>query len=78
MPVASIMVALAKKMSLAFMLELHRLRMADIYMEPESTKSGIILSAGLGDWVVFRLGDARHVKINGVDCRLVEDTRCST
>lgn len=27
----------------------------------------------LGDWVVFRPGDARRVQINGVDCRFVED-----
>jgi co-chaperonin GroES (HSP10) len=28
----------------------------------------------LGDWVVFRPGDARRIQINGVDCRFVEDT----
>lgn len=28
----------------------------------------------LHDWVVFRPGDARRVQINGVDCRLIEDT----
>lgn len=28
----------------------------------------------VGDWVVFRPGDARRVQINGVDCRMVEDT----
>ncbi|WP_028169322.1 hypothetical protein [Bradyrhizobium elkanii] len=27
-----------------------------------------------GDWVVFRHGDARRVRIKGVDCRMVEDT----
>ncbi len=27
----------------------------------------------LGDWVVFRPGDARRVQLNGVDCRFVED-----
>lgn len=27
----------------------------------------------IGDWVVFRPGDARRVQINGVDCRFVED-----
>jgi co-chaperonin GroES (HSP10) len=83
-----------------------------IYIEPEKTKGGIILSHGtvkesvwqgtvglvlkksntafkdetetatffhgqdveVGDWVVFRPGDARRVQINGVDCRMVEDT----
>jgi co-chaperonin GroES (HSP10) len=83
-----------------------------IYIEPERTAGGIILSAGrvkesvwqgtvglvlkkgntafkdepetgnyfygqnvkVGDWVVFRPGDARRVQINGVDCRMVEDT----
>ena len=82
-----------------------------IYIEPEKTKGGIILSTGtikesvwqgtvgvvlkkggtafkddpqtgtyfhgqdvnVGDWVVFRPGDARRVQINGVDCRLIED-----
>jgi co-chaperonin GroES (HSP10) len=28
----------------------------------------------VGDWVVFRPGDARRVQINGVDCRMVEDS----
>lgn len=27
-----------------------------------------------GDWVTFRTGDTRRVQINGVDCRLAEDT----
>lgn len=83
-----------------------------IYIEPEKTSGGIILttktkeesvwqgSVGLvlkkgplafkdepesatyfhgqgvkpGDWVVFRPGDARRVQINGVNCRMVEDT----
>jgi co-chaperonin GroES (HSP10) len=83
-----------------------------IYIEPEKTKGGIILSANVvkesvwqgtaglvlakentafkdepetgtffhgqdvevNDWVVFRPGDARRVRINGVDCRMVEDT----
>lgn len=31
-------------------------------------------SVGVGDWVVFRPGDARRIQINGVDCRFVEDT----
>lgn len=28
----------------------------------------------VGDWVAFRPGDAKRIQINGVDCRLVEDT----
>lgn len=28
----------------------------------------------VGDWVVFRPGDAKRIQINGVDCRMVEDT----
>lgn len=31
-------------------------------------------NAEIGDWVVYRPGDARRVQINGVDCRLVEDS----
>lgn len=27
----------------------------------------------LGQWVVFRPGDAKRIQINGVDCRFVED-----
>lgn len=27
----------------------------------------------VGDWVVFRPGDAKRVQLNGVDCRFVED-----
>jgi hypothetical protein len=27
----------------------------------------------VGDWVVFRPGDAKRIQINGVDCRFVED-----
>lgn len=28
----------------------------------------------IGRWVTFRPGDARRIQINGVDCRIVEDT----
>jgi co-chaperonin GroES (HSP10) len=28
----------------------------------------------IGDWVVFRPGDAKRIQINGIDCRMVEDT----
>lgn len=27
-----------------------------------------------GQWVVFRTGDAKRVQINGVDCRMVQDS----
>ncbi len=27
----------------------------------------------VGDWVVFRPGDAKRIQVNGVDCRFVED-----
>lgn len=27
----------------------------------------------IGQWVVFRPGDAKRVQLNGVDCRMVED-----
>lgn len=27
----------------------------------------------VGEWVVFRPGDAKRVQINGIDCRFVED-----
>lgn len=27
----------------------------------------------IGEWVVFRPGDAKRIQINGVDCRFVED-----
>ena len=29
--------------------------------------------AHIGQWVVFRPGDAKRIQINGVDCRFVED-----
>lgn len=81
-----------------------------IYISPQKTKGGIILtdnskredvyqgSVGLvlkkgklafrdddqtkfhgqdvqpGEWVVFTPGDAKRTQINGVDCRIVEDT----
>lgn len=28
----------------------------------------------VGEWVVFRPGDAKRIQLNGVDCRIVEDT----
>ena len=31
-------------------------------------------SVNIGDWVVFRPGDAKRIQINGIDCRMVEDT----
>ncbi len=83
-----------------------------IYIEPERTSGGIILTnktvtesiwqgtvgvvlkkgatafqdepasntffhgqnVEVGDWVVYRPGDARRVQVNGVDCRMVEDS----
>lgn len=30
--------------------------------------------AKVGDWVAFRPGEAPRIQINGIDCRLVEDT----
>jgi len=30
--------------------------------------------AKVGDWVVFRAGDAKRCQINGIDSRMVEDT----
>jgi co-chaperonin GroES (HSP10) len=29
----------------------------------------------LGEWVAFTPGDGRRIQINGVDCRLIEDTQ---
>jgi len=29
--------------------------------------------AKVGEWVVFRPGDAKRIQLNGVDCRFVED-----
>lgn len=31
-------------------------------------------SAGVGDWVTFTPGEGKRVQINGVDCRLFEDS----
>src|ERR1700744_3701913 len=31
-------------------------------------------TVNVGDWVLFRPGDSKRVQINGVDCRIVEDT----
>lgn len=28
----------------------------------------------VGDWVVFRPGDGKRIQINGVDCRIIEDS----
>lgn len=28
----------------------------------------------VGDWVTFRPGDAKRIQINGVECRIVQDT----
>lgn len=28
----------------------------------------------VGEWVTFRPGDAKRIQLNGVDCRIVEDT----
>lgn len=41
--------------------------------EPETKTLFHGQDVALGDWVVFRPGDARRVQINGVDCRFVED-----
>lgn len=42
--------------------------------EPETKTYFHDQGVEVGDWVVFRPGDAKRVQINGVDCRMVEDT----
>lgn len=42
--------------------------------EPETKTFFHGQSAEVGEWVVFRPGDAKRIQINGVDCRMVEDT----
>lgn len=42
--------------------------------EPETHTHFHDQSVKVGDWVVYRPGDAKRVQINGVNCRLVEDT----
>lgn len=32
-------------------------------------------SVSVGEWVVFRPGDSKRVQLNGVNCRIVEDTQ---
>lgn len=29
----------------------------------------------VGDWVTFTPGDGKRIQINGIDCRVIEDTR---
>lgn len=31
--------------------------------------------AAIGEWVAFTPGDGRRIQINGVDCRIIEDTQ---
>lgn len=42
--------------------------------EPETKTFFHGQDANIGEWVVFRPGDAKRIQINGVDCRMVEDT----
>lgn len=42
--------------------------------EPETNTYFHGQDVNVGDWVVFRPGDARRVQINGVECRFLEDT----
>src|SRR5690242_12224842 len=42
--------------------------------EPETKTFFHEQTVKTGQWVVFRPGDAKRVQINGVDCRMVEDT----
>lgn len=42
--------------------------------EPETKTFFHGQSAEIGEWVVFRPGDAKRIQINGVDCRMVEDS----
>jgi len=41
--------------------------------EPETKTFFHGQNVEVGDWVVFRPGDAKRIQINGVDCRMVED-----
>lgn len=45
--------------------------------EPETNTYFHGQDVEVGQWVVFHPGDARRVQINGVDCRMVEDTTIS-
>lgn len=42
--------------------------------EPETKTFFHKQDVHVGDWVVFRPGDAKRIQINGVDCRMVEDS----
>lgn len=42
--------------------------------EPETKNFFHGQDVSVGDWVAFRPGDAKRIQLNGVDCRLVEDT----
>lgn len=42
--------------------------------EPETDNYFHGQDVDVGDWVVFRPGDAKRIQINGIDCRMVEDT----
>lgn len=42
--------------------------------EPETKTYFYNQKASVGQWVVFRPGDGKRIQINGVDCRMIEDT----
>lgn len=42
--------------------------------EPETKNYFHGQDVAVGDWVVFRPGDAKRIQINGIDCRMVEDS----
>lgn len=42
--------------------------------EPEAKMFFHGQNVDVGDWVAFRPGDAKRIQLNGVDCRMVEDT----
>ncbi len=42
--------------------------------EPETKTYFYDQKASVGQWVVFRPGDGKRIQLNGVDCRMIEDT----
>lgn len=45
-----------------------------VFKDDEATKTYFHgQDVQIGEWIVFRPGDAKRIQINGVDCRFVED-----
>lgn len=50
------------------------IRKGKLAFKDDDTRKFSGQDVAIGDWVTYRPGDAKRIQINGVECRIIEDT----